>query len=74
MLWLVMSAAHVWMPSLGAKVRLSPKIHREAVGGKPGDASVFTLGLPLFKNRLGARRRIPCALNSPTGLRLAEKV
>ena len=74
MLWLVMSAAYVWMLSLGAKVRLSPKIHREVVGGKPGDVSVFTLGLLLFHNLLEARRKIPCALNLPTGLRSAKKV
>ena len=38
------------------------KIHRVAVGGKAGDVNVFTLGLPLFQNRLWDRRRIPCAL------------
>ena len=73
-LWLVMSAAHVWMLSLGAKARLSPKIHRAVVGGEPGDVNVFKLGLLLFHNRLEARRRIQCALSLPTGLRSAEKV
>ena len=34
-LWLAMSAAYARMLSLGAKVRLSPKIHRAAVGGNP---------------------------------------
>ena len=74
MLWLAMSAAYVWMLSLGAKVCLSPKIHRAVVGGKPGGVNVFNIGLLLFRNWLGARRRIPCALNLPTGLRVAEKV
>ena len=73
-LWLAMSAAYVWMLSLGAKVRLSPEIHRAVVGGELGYVNVFTLGLPLFHNRLEARRRIPCELNLPTGLRSAEKV
>ena len=77
-LWIAMSAAYVWMLSLGAKVCQSPKIHRTVVGGEPGDVNVFTnvftLGLLLFHNRLEARRRIPCALNLPTGLRSAEKV
>ena len=36
--------------------------------------NVFRLGLLLFKNRLWNRRRIPCALKLPTGLRAAEKV
>ena len=73
-LWLAMSAAHVWMLSLGANVRLSPEIHRAMVGGEPGDVNVFKLGLLLFQNWLEARRRIQCALNLPTGLRSAEKV
>ena len=73
MLWLAMSAAYVWMLSLGAKVCLSPKIHRAAVGGNPDSVNVFMLGLILFQNRLWNRRRIPCALKLPTGLRAAKK-
>ena len=49
------------MLSLGAKVRLSPEIHRAVVGGEPGGVNVFKLGLLLFRNRLYERRRIPCA-------------
>ena len=72
-LWLAMSAACVRMPSLGAKVCLSPKIHRAAVGGNPDGVNAFMLGLILFQNRLWNRRRIPCALKLPTGLRAAKK-
>ena len=61
------------MLSLGAKVCLSQKIHRAAVGGNPNSVNVFMLGLPLFQNRLGNRRRIPCALKLHTGLRSAKK-
>ena len=61
--------------SLGAKVCLSPKIHRAvAVGRNVNGANVFRLGLPLFQNRLSERRRIPCALKLPTGLRAAKKL
>ena len=73
MLQLAMSAAYARMLSLGAKVCLSPKIHR-VVGGNPDGVNVFRLGLILFRNRLWNRRRIPCALKSPTGLRAAKKV
>ena len=66
MLWLAMSAAYARMLSLGAKVCLSPKIHRAAVGGNPDAVNVFSLGLLLFQNRLWNRRRIPCALKLPT--------
>ena len=66
MLWLAMSAAYVWMLSLGAKVCLSPKIHRAAVGGNPDSVNVFMIGLILFQNRLWDRRRIPCALKLQT--------
>ena len=74
MLWLAMSAAYVWMLSLGAKVCLSPKIHRAAVGGDSDSVNVFMLGLILFQNWLWNRRRIPCALKLPTRLRSAKKV
>ena len=74
MLWLAMSAAYVWMLSLGAKVCLSPKIQRVAVGRNVNGVNVFRLGLILFQNRLSERRRIPYALNLPTGLRAAKKV
>ena len=74
MLWLAMSAAYARMLSLGAKVWLSPKIQRAAVGGDPDSVNVFSLGLILFQNRLWNRRRIPCALKLPTGLRAAKKV
>ena len=40
------------MPSLGAKVCVSPKIHRAAAGGNPDSVNVFMLGLTLFHNRL----------------------
>ena len=68
-----MSAAYAWMLSIGAKVCLSPKIQRLAVGGKADGVKVFMPGLSLFQNWLWHRRRIPCALNSPTGLRMAKK-
>ena len=74
MLWLAMSAAYARMLSLGAKVCLSPEIHRAAVDGNPDSVNVFSLGLILFQNRLWNRRRIPCALKLPTGLRAAKKV
>ena len=74
MLWLATSAAYARMLSLGAKVCLSLKIHRAAVGGNPDSVNVFMLGLILFQNRLWNRRRIPCALKLPTGLRAAKKV
>ena len=73
-LWLAMSAAYARMLSLGAEVCLSPKIHRAVVGGNPDRANVFGLGLILFQNWLWNRRRIPCALKLPTGLRAAKKV
>ena len=73
-LWLAMSAAYVWTLSLGAKVCLSPKIHRAAVGGNVNGVNVFRLGLILFQNWLWNRLRIPCALKLPTGLRAAKKV
>ena len=73
MLWLAMSAAYARMLSLGAKVCLSPKIQRAAAGGNPDSVNVFMLGLILFQNRLWNRRRIPCALKLPTGLRAAGK-
>ena len=74
MLWLAMSAAYVWMLSLGAKVCLPPKIQRVAVGRNVNGVNVFSLGLILFQNRLWNRRRIPYALKLPTGLRAAKKV
>ena len=74
MLWLAMSAAYARMLSLGAKVCLSPKIHRAVVGGNPGNVNVFSLGLIPFQNWLWNRRRIPCALKLLTGLRAAKKV
>ena len=74
MLWLATSAAYARMLSLGAKVCLSPKIHRAAVGKNVNGVNVFMLGLILFQNWLWNRRRIPCALKSPTGLRAAKKV
>ena len=73
MLWLAMSAAYARMLSLGAKVCLSPKIHRAAVGGNPDSVNMFSLGLILFQNRLWNCRRIPCALKLSTGLRAAKK-
>ena len=73
MLWLAMPAAYARMPSLGAKVCLSPEIHCAVVGGNPDSVNVFSLGLILFQNWLWNRRRIPCALKLPTGLRAAEK-
>ena len=73
MLWLEMSAAYVWTLSLGANVCLSPKIQRAAVCGDSDAVNVFMLGLFLFQNRLRNRRRIPCALKLPTGLRAAKK-
>ena len=73
-LWLAMSVAYARMLSLGAKVCLSPKIHRAAVGGNPDSVNVFMLGLILFQDWLWNRRRIPCALKLPTGLRAAKSV
>ena len=72
-LWLAMSAAYVWTLSIGAKVCLSPKIHRAAVGKNVNGVNVFRRGLPPFQNRLWNRRRIPRALKLPTGLRAAKK-
>ena len=71
---LAMSATYARMLSLGAKVCLSPKIQRVAVGRNVNGVNVFRLGLPLFQNRLSERRRIPYALKLPTGLRAAKKV
>ena len=51
-LWLAMSAAYARTLSLGAKVCLSPKIHRAAVVGNPDGVNVFMLGLIRFQNRL----------------------
>ena len=74
-LWLAMSAAYARMLSLGAKVCLSPKIQRAvAVCKNVNGVNAFRLGLPLFQNLLSERRRIPCALKLPTGLRAAKKV
>ena len=66
-LWLAMSAAYARMLSLGAKVCLSPKIQRAAAGGNPDSVNLFMLGLILFQDWLWNRRRIRCALKSPTG-------
>ena len=73
-LWLAVSAAYVWTLSIGAKVCLSPKIHRAAVCKNVNGVNVFRRGLPPFQNRLWNRRRIPRALKLTTGLRAAKKV
>ena len=73
MLWLAMSEAYARMLSLGAKVCLSPKIQRAAIGKNVNGVNVFRRRLPPFQNRLWNRQRIPCALKLPTGLRAAKK-
>ena len=73
-LWLVMSAAYVWMPSLGAMVCGSRKLRRQTVGRKWRVVNVFRLGPALFQRRLRTSGRIPCELSLPTNLRAAKKV
>ena len=51
-LWLAMSAAYARTLSLGAKVCLSPKIHRAAVGRNMNGVNAFRLGLILFQDWL----------------------
>ena len=72
-LWLAMSAAYARMLNLGAKVCLSPKIHRAAGGGNPDGVNVFRLGLILFQNRLWNRQRIPCAAEIADRIEGGEK-
>ena len=73
-LWLVMSAAYVWMLSLGAAVCRSESLRKKAVGRKWRVVNVFRLGLELFQRCLRTRERIPCALSLPTNLKAAKKV
>ena len=72
-LWLAMSAAYLWMLSLGASVCRSEKLRRRAVGRKWRVVSAFRLGLALFQLRLRTSGRIPCALSLPTNPRAAKK-
>ena len=71
-MWLAMSAAHLWMLSLGAAVCRSQKLRRQAVGRKWNVVNVFRLGLALFQLRLQTGGRIPCALCLPTNLKAAK--
>ena len=73
-LWLVMSAAYLWMLSLGAAVCGSEELRRRTVGRKWSVVNVFRLGLALFQLRLRTSGPIPCELNLPTNLRAAKKV
>ena len=71
-LWLAMSAAYVWMLSLGAKVCLSPKIQRVAVGRNVNGVNVFRLGLILFHARRLGRvcRGCPARVITPANVPL----
>ena len=71
---LAMSAAHLWMLSLGARVCGSEELRRQTVGRKWSVASVFRLGLALFQLRLRTGGQIPRALNLPTNPKAAKKV
>ena len=70
---LAMSDAYARTLSLGAKVRLSPKIHRAAAGGNPDSVNVFMLGLIPFQNRLWNRRRIPRGAETADRIEGGEK-
>ena len=72
-LWLVMSAAHGWMLSLGAAVCRSKKLQRRTVGREWNVVNVFRLGLTLFQLRLRTSRQIPRELSLPTNPRAAKK-
>ena len=47
-LWLAMLAAYVWTLSIGAKVCLSPKIHRAAVGKNVNGVAALIPHFSLF--------------------------
>ena len=77
-LWLVMSAAYVWMLSLGARVCRSESLRKNVVGRKWRVVNVFRLGLELFSalpSDAGANPlRVKFANQSEGGLKKCKAV